>query len=83
MTESIVVTGTVTNGTTVHLDRPLSLDGARVKLIIEPMGQNVEPKMTMMEAVAKIRASQKERGHVPMTTEELDALLNAVPLEDE
>ena len=83
MTEAIVVTGTVMNGTTVHLDRPVSLDGARVKLIIEPMVQNVEPKMTMMEAVAKIRASQKERGHVPMTTEELDALLNAVPLEDE
>lgn len=82
MTEAIEVTGTVRNGTTVHLDWPLPLDGARVKLIIEPMVQNVEPKMTMMEAVAKIRASQKERGHVPMTTEEIDALFNAVPLED-
>ena len=83
MTKAIVVTGTMTNATTVHLDQPLSVGGTRVKLTIEPMVQNVEPKMTMMEAVAKIRASQKERGHVPMTTEELDALLNAVPLEDE
>jgi hypothetical protein len=72
MNPKYVITGTMTDTRTITLDQVVPITGERVRVTVEEM--TTAPKLTMQEAVAEIRRRQKERGHVPMTTAEIEAL---------
>jgi hypothetical protein len=77
MTRTHVVTGTITDPRTITLDDALPTDAPRVRVWVEVLPTG--PKPTMAEAIAEIRRRQKERGHVPMTTEQVEALFAEPP----
>lgn len=79
----LMVTGTVTGPLTITLDEALPADASRVRLWIEVLPPPGTRKPTMQEAIAEIRAGQKARGHVPLTTAQIDALLADPPPGDE
>lgn len=70
-------TGTLIDERTVSLDAPLPNGqcNGRVKVVVDV----VEPKPArpLLEALAEIHSRQRERGHVPMTVEEVDRYLQA------
>jgi hypothetical protein len=75
----LLVTGTVTGPLTITLDEALPADTARVRLWVEVLPPPGTRKPTMAEAIADIRARQKARGHIPLTTAQIDALLADPP----
>jgi len=70
MGQSYQVTGTLTDGQTVKLDRKLPVLSSRVHLVVEPVEES--RKSSRQEALARIHARQRERGHVAPTREEVD-----------
>ena len=81
MTETHVVTGTITGPQTITLDAALAAGGTRVRVWVEVLPTG--PKPTMAEAIAEIRARQRERGHVPLSPAEVDRLMADPPPDDE
>lgn len=73
MTNAYIVTGTLTDGTTVKLDEALPKPGSRVRVSVEIIELGTPPKQAWRETLERIWAGQKARGHVPMTQEEVEA----------
>lgn len=74
MINAYIITGTVIDDHTVTLDEALPTTVSKVRVIVEPMPSPVQ-KQSYLEVMAEIRESQKARGHVPMTREEVDEYL--------
>jgi hypothetical protein len=72
MTSAYVVTGTLTNATTVQLDEPLPMSGGKVRVIVEATAPQV-PKQSLQEYLTDLRKRQAARGHVPRSAEEIQA----------
>jgi len=75
MLKSFVVTGTLTDGQTVKLDEAVPLSSGKVRLVMEPL--TAKPRRPYLEVMEEIRQSQKARGHVPPSREEVDNYLKA------
>jgi hypothetical protein len=75
MQTAYIVTGSVTDPRTLHLDEPLPLLGGKVRLVVEVVEES--RKMSYDQFMAWLRERQKARGHVPRTREEVDAYLKA------
>jgi hypothetical protein len=86
MQNAYIITGTVKDKRTLALDEELPGDLTKVRLVIEPLtnenGSDNEDQAIhsqqprpLMEVMEEIRASQRARGHVPRTAEEVDAYL--------
>ena len=75
MSESFIVTGTLTDDQTVKLDEAVPLSSGRVRLVVEPLAP--KPRRPYLEVMEEIRQSQKARGHVPSSREEIDEYLKA------
>jgi hypothetical protein len=75
MAETYVVTGTLTDAQTVHLDEALPLPPTKVRVVIEPLAAH--PPRSYREVMAAIRVRQTERGHRPPSREAVDAYLRA------
>jgi hypothetical protein len=75
MQNAYIVTGSVTDEQTLHLDEALPVKAARVRVVVEVL--EAPPKLPYAEFIAWLRQRQDERGHVPLTREEVDAYLNA------
>ncbi len=72
MTNAYIVTGTLTDATTVQLDEPLPVASCKVRVIVESTPA-ARPKQSWQEYFADLRARQKARGHVPRLAEEIEA----------
>jgi hypothetical protein len=77
METAYIVTGTLTDQTTVMLDEALPLTPMKVRLSVEPLPSEPPAKRTHAEVIAEIRERQRARGHQPRTREEIDAYLQA------
>jgi len=75
MQNAYIVTGSVVNGQTLHLDQALPLAAAKVRVVIEV----VEPATPSpyMEVMETIWADQRARDFVPPARDEVDAYLKA------
>jgi hypothetical protein len=82
MTNAYIVTGTLTDRTTLKLDEALPLAEGKVRLTIEPLDEGkvrltAEPvqteKPTLQKVMEGIWARQAARGHVPRSPEEIEA----------
>lgn len=71
MQNAYVVTGTLTDDHTVALDEPLPVSFVKVRLVIEPIQEQTEKK-SCLEVMEAIYQSQRDRGHIPPTREEID-----------
>lgn len=77
MATSYTVTGTVTDGKTITLDEPLPTPGTtRVRLTAVPI-ESEGAKPSLREFLNDLRRRQTERGHVPMTADEIEAYIRA------
>lgn len=75
MTNAYVVTGTLTSATTVQLDEPLPITGGKVRVVVET--STGEPaKLSFQQVVHAIWESQRQRGHVPRSAEEIQAQIS-------
>lgn len=79
MTNAYIVTGTLTDASTVRLDEPLPVAVGKVRVVVEAAEQHrpPAPKPSWPEYLAELRKRQAARGHVPMTVEEVEAYLKA------
>ena len=77
MTNTYVVTGTLTSATTVQLDEPLPISGGKVRVIVETAVTEA-PKQSLQEYLADLRTRQATRGHVPRSAEEIQAQIHEV-----
>ena len=75
MTNAYIVTGTLTDGTTVKLDEPLPVAGGKVRVTLEVVASPSAPKQAWRETMERIWAGQKAHGHVPMSVEEVEAYI--------
>jgi len=57
------------DGVTLQLDKKLTLPPGRVTLTVQPTVPAVGP--TMLEVLDRIHRDQKQRGHTPITEEEM------------
>jgi hypothetical protein len=75
MRQAYVITGTLTDGTTVKLDEAVPIQAGKVRVVAEV----IEPKPTrpFMEVMEEIWERQRQRGHVPPTAEEVQAYIRA------
>jgi hypothetical protein len=72
MTRPQTVTGTLINDHTVTLDKPLSMQPMKVRIVIEPLSEsNSTPYRP--EVVAKIHSAQNARGFRPPSGDEVDS----------
>jgi hypothetical protein len=82
MNTAYVVKGTLTDGRTVTLDEPVSLPGARVRIVIEPDPDVRLPTGTMADFVAQLLESQRTHPRVPLSSAEIRALMHGDPMQD-
>lgn len=83
MKEAYIVTGRLTDDRTVVLDEPLPVAGKPVKVMIE-VDPGVTPgKGSMADAVTLLRERQRARGHVPIPSAEINALMGWSNEDDE
>lgn len=75
METTYIVTGTLTDEHTVHLDEALPLGPTKVQLVVAPIPAT--PRRSYAEVMAEIRQRQQARGYQPPTREEVDAELQA------
>lgn len=74
MTNAYVVTGTLTDARTVRLDEPLPIAGGKVRVVVEAAAApGCEAKQSLQDYLADLRRRQAARGHVPRSTEEIQA----------
>jgi hypothetical protein len=69
------------DGTTLHLDRKLTLPPGRVLLTVQPTAPAAGP--TMLEVLDCIHHDQQQRGHRPMTEDEMAAEIARMRAEDD
>ena len=72
MTNAFVVTGTMTAPNTLTLDEKLPM-GGRVRVVVEPL--ETRPILNLENFLEGLRMRQAERGHVPMTREQIDQMI--------
>ncbi len=70
MKTSYVITGKVVSPNQVQLDEALPLEGAAVRVTVEPL-ENQEVR-SVLDVMAQIRERQKERGHQPPSKRDVD-----------
>ena len=75
MQQAYVVTGSVVDGQTLHLDEALPVGTGKVRVIVEVV--ETAARSPYMEVMAEIRADQQARGFAPPTREDVDASLKA------
>jgi hypothetical protein len=85
MHNAYVVTGTVTDKSTVTLDEELPVSSMKVRVTVEPLDGDVpsvceseagkNSTRPYLEVIEEIRARQRARGYVPPTLEEVDAYI--------
>lgn len=75
MSNTYIVTGTLTDDHTVTLDEALPLTPMKVRLVVEPL--SVPVSRPYQKVMADIRTRQHARGHQAPTREEVDASLQA------
>ena len=78
MTNTYVLTGTLTDPQTVKLSEPLPVPpGDELRLTVEVVRETSTRgnSADFLAKLAKIREDQRLSGHVPMTREEIDAYL--------
>jgi hypothetical protein len=75
MSQVFRVFGEMTDNRHVTLDRPIPLEGGKVRLIVEPISTDDRPSLAGFEE--SLRHRQQARGHVPRTKEEVDDYLRA------
>ena len=73
MTNTYIVTGTLTDDHTVALDESLPLTSVKVRLVVEPIGP--VSNRSYQEVITTIRERQQARNHQPPSREEIDAYL--------
>jgi xanthine/CO dehydrogenase XdhC/CoxF family maturation factor len=75
MQQAYIVTGTISDGTTVKLDEAVPLcSGGRVRLVVELLPpEPAKPRQSLAEFMADLRERRQQRGYVPPTQEEMDA----------
>ena len=74
MSETYVVTGTLTNERTVALDEALPLGQTKVRVTVEPLTRE---RRAYRDVVAEIRSRQALRGHQARSRQDVDAALAA------
>ena len=76
MSEAYTGMGTLSNGKTVVLDKPVHLPPGRVRVIVEalPVGPTADDWLTTLKA---IRQSLQGSGHRPRTRDEIDAQIES------
>ncbi|VTT99122.1 unnamed protein product [Gemmataceae bacterium] len=72
MTNTYIVTGTLTDANTVKLDEPLPISTGKVRVVVEGPSA-VTPTQSWSDYFAALRARQTARGHVPRSAAEIDA----------
>jgi hypothetical protein len=75
MGPTYVVSGTLTNGDTLHLDRLLPLPETRVRVTVEPLPKGTQE--SYVEVIQAIRVGQNKRGFRPPSRAEVDKFLKA------
>ena len=75
MRRAYIVTGSLTDSRTVHLDEPVPITGGKARVIVEV--DEKPRRMSQEEFLAWLRQRQDARGHVPLTSEEVAAHLKA------
>ena len=75
MQRAYIVTGSLTDSRTVHLDEPVSIPSGKVRVIVK-VAEMVR-KLSHEEFLAWLQQRQDAHGHVPRTREEVDADLRA------
>jgi hypothetical protein len=71
MTNAYIVTGTLTDGTTVKLDEALPVSAGKVRVVLEAPPAPLKP--SLQQVMEGIWARQAARGHVPRPAEEIEA----------
>jgi hypothetical protein len=72
--ESVVIRGTVLPDGTLQVSGKVGLPAGPVEVEVRPLLAPKEGE-SLLEVLARIRADQEARGHVPRTVEEIDAQL--------
>jgi hypothetical protein len=78
---AIEIQGTLREDGTLVLDDKPNLPPGRVKVTVQPLVDLTQTDI--WQALERIWAGQRERGHVPRSKEEIDAELEASRQEDE
>ena len=76
MTNAYVVTGTLTDATTVKLDEALPVSAGKVRVTVETVPPDAKPAFRV--ALERIWAEQIAQGHVPPTPEDVAARIREV-----
>ncbi len=74
MSVQVTVQGTLSTDGTLELDDKVLLPAGRVLVTVQPV-VSAPPNDPFWQAMERIWADQKARGHVPRTKEEIDAEL--------
>src|SRR5947208_7069703 len=69
------------DGMTLQLEKKLALPPGRVTVTVQPTGPGPGP--TMLEVLDRIQRDQQQRGHRPMTEEEMAAEIAQMRAEDD
>ncbi len=81
-TTTITVEATLqSDGVTIRLEKQLALPPGRVTVTVQPTVPKTGP--TMMEVLDRIHRDQQQRGHEPMTEEEMAAEIAQMRAQDE
>lgn len=80
-TNAIEIQGTLREDGTLLLDQKPNLPPGRVKVTVEPVPN--DKKTEIQQFFEQLWDTQRARGHVPRTREEIDATLEASRQEDE
>lgn len=75
MQQAYIVTGSLTDPRTVHLDEPIPGPGGKVRVVVE-IAQAAR-KMSHEEFLTWLQERQAARGHVPRTRDAVDAAWQA------
>jgi hypothetical protein len=81
-TTAITVEATLQpDGVTLHLEKKLALPPGRVTVTVQPTTPKAGP--TMLEVLDRIHRDQQQRGHRPMTEEEMAADMTRMRAEED
>lgn len=79
MSQPTVLGGVLKDATTVILDQPSPVTSGRVEVLVPAPPTDQPPKPPLAEFFDQLRERQAARGHVPMTREEIDAVIREEP----
>lgn len=77
MTQSIFARGALHDARTVVLDEPLPVTSGRVEVVIRLDIDRASVRQSVTAFLRDLRVRQSQRGHVPMTAEEIQAQMDA------